>query len=289
MKKSLITAAFVLVAIPAFAQQNATWTAPFEPFKVIDNVYYVGSAGLSSWLITGSAGDILLDVGVPANAAMVENNIKKLGFKLSDIRVILVSHAHFDHAGGVQKLKDDTGASLIASEGERYALENGVYPGSEQNTGLNFPKTKIDLVLGDPGRINLGDITMTSMATPGHTKGCTSYLLPVKDEQGKPHTAFFFCSATIAANRLAPNPQYPGIIDDYRKTFAKVKTVKADIYLAPHAEFYDMPGKRARMAPGQPNPFIVPGEVQTAIAKFETDFNLGLAKQEAAAKAKPAT
>ena len=285
MKKSLITAAVVLLAVPAFAQQNVTWTAPFEPFKVIDNLYYVGSEGLSSWLIKTSQGDILLDVGVPGNAKMVEDHIKKLGFKLSDIKIILISHAHFDHAGGVEKLKQDTGASLIASEGERYALENGVYPGSEANTGLNFPKTRIDLVLGDPGLIRLGDTVIRSMATPGHTKGCTSYLMDVKDEQGRPHTAFFFCSATIAANRLVPNPQYPGIIDDYHQTFAKVKTVKADIYLAPHAEFYDLPGKRAALKPGQPNPFIKPGEVQTAIAKFESDFNEGLAKQEAAAAA----
>jgi metallo-beta-lactamase class B len=286
MKKSLLTAAFVLVAIPAFAQQNATWTAPFEPFKVIDNVYYVGSAGLSSWLITTSDGDILLDVGVPANAQMVEDHIKKLGFKLSDVHIILNSHAHFDHAGGIEKLKQDTGATLIASQGDKYALENGVYPGSEDRKTLDFPKTKVDMVLGDPGQVKLGGVVLTSMLTPGHTQGCTSFLLPVKDEQGKPHTAFFFCSASVAANRLAPNPQYPGIIDDYRKTFAKVKTVKADIYLAPHAEFFDLHAKRAAMAPGKPNPFIKPGEVQTAIAQFESDFNAGLAKQEAAAAAK---
>lgn len=287
MKKSLITAAIVLVAVPAFAQQNATWTAPFEPFKVIDNLYYVGSAGLSSWLIKTSQGDILLDTGVPENAPMVEAHIKKLGFKLNDVKIILISHAHFDHAGGVEKLKQDTGASLIASEGERYALENGVYPGLESNKNLNFPKTHVDLVLGDPGLIRLGETVVRAMATPGHTKGCTSYLLNVKDDQGKPHTAFFFCSASISANRLVPNPQYPGIVDDYRQTFAKVKAVKADIYLAPHAEFYDLPGKRAAMGPAKPNPFIKPGEVQTAIATFESDFNAGLAKQEAAAAAKP--
>jgi metallo-beta-lactamase class B len=286
MKKGLITAAFVFVAIPAFAQQNATWTAPFEPFKVMDNLYYVGSAGLSSWLITTPQGDILLDVGVPQNADMVEAHIQKLGFKLSDIKILLNSHSHFDHAGGLAKLKADTGATLMVSQDDKYAVEKGVYPGSENNKNLNFPGAKVDKVVTDGEQITLGGVTLTAMITPGHTQGCTSYLMPLKDAQGKPHTAFFFCSATVAANRLAPNPQYPGIIDDYRKTFAKVKTVKADVYLAPHAEFYDLPGKRARLAAGNANAFVQPGEVQTAIAKFESDFNDGLAKQEAAAAAK---
>jgi metallo-beta-lactamase class B len=286
MKKSLITAAFVLVAIPAFAQQNASWTAPFEPFKVMDNLYYVGSAGLSSWLITTPKGDILLDVGVPQNAVMVEDHIQKLGFKLSDIKILLNSHSHFDHAGGLAKLKADTDATLMVSQGDKYAVEKGVYPGSENNKNLNFPGVKVDKVVADGDKVTLGGVTLTAMITPGHTQGCTSYLMPLKDDQGKPHTAFFFCSATVAANRLAPNPQYPGIIEDYRKTFAKVKTVKADVYLAPHAEFYDLQAKRARLAAGKPNPFVQPGEVQTAIAKFESDFNEGLAKQEAAAAAK---
>jgi metallo-beta-lactamase class B len=273
-----------MVAVPAFAQQNATWTAPFEPFKVIDNLYYVGSAGLSSWLIVTPKGDILLDVGVPANAEMVEQHIEKLGFKLSDIKILLNSHSHFDHAGGIAKLKTDTGATVMVSEGDKYAVEKGVYPGSENRKNLDFPGVKVDKVVADGDKITLGGVTLTAMITPGHTQGCTSYLMPVKDDQGKAHTVFFFCSATVAANRLAPNPQYPGIVDDYRKTFAKVKTVKADIYLAPHAEFYDLNAKRAAMGPGKPNPFIKPGEVQTAITKFETDFNAGLAQQEAKAK-----
>lgn len=287
MRKTLAVAAFVAVAIPAFAQQNASWTAPFEPFKVMDNLYYVGSAGLSSWLITTPKGDILLDVGVPANAPMVEEHIQKLGFKLSDIKILLNSHSHFDHAGGLAKLKADTGATLMVSQGDKYAVENGVYPGSENVKAMDYPGVKVDKVVKDGDKITLGGVTLTAMITPGHTQGCTSYLMPLKDAKGKPHTAFFFCSATVAANRLYPNPQYPGIIDDYRKTFAKVKTVKADIYLAPHAEFYDLPGKRAALAAGNANAFVKPGEVQTAIAKFEADFNTGLAQQQArAAKAK---
>jgi metallo-beta-lactamase class B len=97
---------------------------------------------------------------------------------------------------------------------------------------------------------------------------------------------FFFCSASVAANHLAPDPQYPGIVADYRKTFATLKTVDADVYLAPHAEFYDLVGKRAAMAPGKPNPFVKPGEVQSAAARFESDFDASLARQQGAVQAK---
>jgi metallo-beta-lactamase class B len=283
MKKSLITAAFVLTAIPAFAQQNATWTAPFEPFKVIDNVYYVGSAGLSSWLITTPQGDILLDVGVPQNATMVEEHIQKLGFKLSDIKILLNSHGHFDHSGGMAKLKADTGATVISSVPERYALEHGVYPGSESSKGLSFPPVKVDRTVNDGETVELGGETLTAHITPGHTQGCTTWTWDVHDG-GKTYRVLAFCSASIGVNRLAPNPQYPGIVDDYRKTFAKMKTMKADIYLAPHAEMYGLLEKRAKLDKGGPNPFIDPNAMQRGVSAFETAFNTGLAEQEAKPK-----
>ena len=267
------------LAAPASAKQPANWSQPTAPFRVIDNVYYVGTAGISAWLITTPRGLILLDVGLPASADLVEKNVETLGFKVRDIKILLNSHAHFDHAGGLAKLKADTGAVLIASEGDRYALEKGVYPGFEAVHAFDFPPVKVDRVLKDGDKVALGGVTLTARLTPGHTAGCTSYLLSVMDA-GQRHTAIFFCSASVAANRLAPDPQYPGIVADYRKTFALAKTIDADVYLAPHAEFYDLAAKRARMGPGKPNPFVRPGEFQSAIAEFETDFNTELAKQQ---------
>jgi metallo-beta-lactamase class B len=282
--RAAIAAAFLglmAFAAPAMAENPANWTQPFAPFRVIGPVYYVGSAGISAWLIKTSGGLILLDVGLPANAAMVENNIRTLGFRVKDVKILLNSHGHFDHAGGLAKLKADTGAVLMAGAGDRYALEKGVYLGSEDVHAWDFPPVKVDRVLNDGDKVTLGDVTLTARLTPGHTAGCTSYLLPLT-EAGQTHNAFFFCSASVAANRLAPNPQYPGIVADYRKTFALLKTIHADVYLAPHAEFFDLVGKRARMAPGKPNPFIQPGELERATASFEAAFNAALAKQEAA-------
>lgn len=273
--------AYASLTAPASAQVPANWTQPFAPFRVIGPIYYVGTAGISSWLIKTPKGLILLDVGVPDAAPMVEAHIEALGFRLNDVKVLLISHAHFDHAGGVAKLKADTGATVIASAGDRYALEHGIYPGWEGRRDFNFPPVKVDRVIGDGEAVSLGGVTLTARVTPGHTAGCTSYLLPVTDA-GQRHEAIFFCSASVAANRLAPNPQYPGIVADYRKSFAVLKTIDADIYLAPHAEFYDLAGKRAAMEPGKPNPFVKPGELRAAVAAFEADFSAQLAKQEAA-------
>jgi metallo-beta-lactamase class B len=279
---SLTLAAGLIAASPAAVKQ-AGWAQPIAPFHVIDNVYYVGSAGISSWLITTPKGLILLDAGMPEYAPTVEANVRKLGFKLSDIKIMLISHAHFDHSGGLARIKADSGARLIASAGDRYALERGVYAGSEDNHAFDAPPVKVDTLIMDGGRVGLGGIWLTAMITPGHTAGCTNYLLPVR-EAGKPHTAFFFCSASVAANRLAPNPQYPAIVADYRRTFKRLKAIKADVFLAPHAEFFDLEAKRARIGNGGSNPFIVPGELRHVAADFEKDFRQDLAAQTARTK-----
>jgi metallo-beta-lactamase class B len=287
MKRLIALAAIGLglLAGPASAQVPPAWVQPTTPFRVIDNVWYVGSKGLSAWLITTPRGHILLDVGMPQNAELVEANIRKLGFKLADVKILLNSHAHFDHSGGLAKLKADTGAKLYASEGDREALERGVYIGSESIHGFDFPPVKVDRVIGEGDKVQLGGVSLTTLLTPGHSKGCTGFLLPVKDH-GVQHTAFFFCSASVAANRLVPNPQYPGIVDDYRHTLARLKTIKADVFLAPHAEFFDLETKRARIAPGNPNPFIVPDELTRIIPDFEKGFDEALSKQTAAAESK---
>jgi metallo-beta-lactamase class B len=283
MRLTTMIAGLVMSLAATAASAQANWTKPFAPFRVIDNVYYVGSEGLSAWLISTPKGLILLDVGMPANAELVEKNIRALGFQLKDVKILLNSHAHFDHSGGLAKLKADTGAELDASAGDKPALETGTYPGWESRKDFDFPPVKVDRVLNDGDKVSLGGVTLTVVATPGHSAGCTSYLLPVTDA-GKKHTAFFFCSASVAANRLAPDPQYPGIVADYRKTFARLKTVDADIFLAPHAEMFGLAAKRAKLVAGQPNPFIQPGELQTVASAFETAFNAALAKQEASPK-----
>ena len=285
MKRLVLSLALAAAAVAAPQARAgavpASWTAPAPPFHVIDTVYYVGTEGISAWIIKTPQGLILLDGGMPEAAPLVEANIKALGFALSDVKILLNSHAHFDHAGALAKLKADTGAQLAASAGDRSALEHGVYPGSEDIHAFDFPPVKVDRVLADGDGVELGGVRLTVVLTPGHTAGCTDFLLPVT-EHGVTHTAFFFCSASVAANRLVSKPQYPGIVDDYRRTFVRLKTIHADVLLAPHAEFFDLKGKRARL--NDPvNPFIVPGELDRLTATLEADFERQLALQTAKA------
>ena len=268
------------------AQAPASWSTPTAPFKIADNLYYVGTTGISSYLITTRAGHILIDGAMPTSAKLIEASITKLGFKVADVKVLLNTHAHFDHTGGLAELKRDTGAKMAASAGDKAALETGTYTGSEEVTAFNFAPVNVDRVLKDGDTVRLGGAVLTANVTPGHTAGCTTWTFPVTVD-GVLRQALIYCSTSVAANRLvskARGPQYPGIVENYRKTFARLKTMKADIFLAPHAEQFDLAEKRAKLAAGGPNPFIDPGELARAVAQSEVDFNRDLARQEAAAK-----
>jgi metallo-beta-lactamase class B len=257
------------------------WTAPFEPFQLIGNIYYVGTDGISAYIIETSQGLILMDTALPESTGMIKANIAKLGFKLSDIKIILNSHAHFDHTGGLAEIKQDTGAQLIAGERDKPLLEGGYYPGDEKNADLAFPPVKVDRAVKEGDKVTLGDTTLTAHSMPGHTPGCTSWEMTAKDG-GQDRDVLFFCSGTVALNRLVGQPTYPGIADDYRSTFAKAKAMKVDVLLGPHPEVYGMQAKREQMKDGAPNPFVKPGELQTYVAGLEQDFDKQLAKQTVA-------
>jgi metallo-beta-lactamase class B len=261
------------------ATQREIWNRPAEPFHVIGNVYYVGTKGLSSWLISTSKGLILIDGALPESAPQIEQHIVALGFKLKDVKILLNSHAHFDHSGGLAQLKRDTGAILIASAGDKVSLETGTYLGSEDVHAFDAPPVRVDRIVADGGTVTLGTTVLTAHLTPGHTRGCTSYTLSVI-EDAVSHGVIFFCSATVAANHLAPKEQYPGIVADYRHTFELTKNVGADVFLAPHQEFFHLWDKRARMTAGQPNPFVDPNELQTFIAASQAAFEKELARQQ---------
>jgi metallo-beta-lactamase class B len=276
--------ALTMAAQPASAQAN-NWNKPTEPFHIIDNVYYVGTEGLGAYLFKTDAGLILLDGATPEGAPIIEANIAKLGFKVSDVKILLNSHAHFDHSGGLAQLKKDTGAQMAAMEGDVSALEGGFYLGSESNKAMGAPPVKIDRVLKDGDKVTLGGFTLTANLTPGHSRGCTSWGWTAKDA-GKSYEALVFCSATVAANRITPPLQYPGIVADYRKTFAKAKTMKIDIPLAPHPEFFDLLRKRDASGAAK-NAFVDPAAFPIYIARLEADFERTL-KERTEAAAKPA-
>jgi metallo-beta-lactamase class B len=220
---------------------------------------------------------------MPESTALIKANIAKLGFKAADIKYLVNTHAHLDHTGGFAELKRESGAQMVAGAADKPLLEGGYYPGDEKNADLAFPAVTVDRTVAEGDKVTLGGVTLTARATPGHSPGCTSWEMKVKDDNAE-RDVLFFCSASVALNRLVGQPTHPGIVEDYRKTFARVNDLKPDVFLAPHPEMYGMPEKRAALRDGAPNPFVKPGEFATFIAGLEKDFDVQLAKQTEALK-----
>jgi metallo-beta-lactamase class B len=261
------------------------WNEPTQPFKMIGNVYYVGTAGLASYLITSPQGHILVDTVMPGATSQIKANIETLGFKVTDIKYLLNTHAHIDHTGGLAEMKQASGGQLVAGEADKPLLEGGYYPGAREETALAFPPVKVDRTVREGDTVTVGDVTLTARETPGHSPGCTSWAFAVKDGDAT-RSVLIFCSGTVALNRLVTNPTYPGIVTDYRQTFARAKEIKPDVLLAPHPEMYNMVEKRAKLGTGGPNPFVSPGEFNTYATTLEKAFEDALAKQTAAAQEK---
>jgi hypothetical protein len=177
----------------------------------------------------------------------IRDSIQRLGFKISDIKYILNTQAHLDHTGGFAALKKESGAQLIVGARDKPLIEGGYYPGQESTAELKFPPATVDRAVKDGDTVSLGGLTITAHDTPGHTPGCTSWSLNVKDGNDT-RSVIIFCSATIALNKLVGNPTYPGIIDDYRKTFAWARTFKADVFLAPKCTGWRQSAKKSRRA-----------------------------------------
>jgi len=222
---------------------------------------------------------------MPESTSQIKASIEKLGFKITDIKYLVNTHAHIDHTGGLAEMKQASGGQLVAGEADKPLLEGGYYPGAQQDEALKFPPVKVDRTVREGDKVTVGDVTLTARETPGHSPGCTSWEFSVKDGDAT-RTALIFCSGTVALNRLVGNPTYSGIVTDYKKTFARARDMKVDVLLAPHPEMYKMAEKRAKLAEGGPNPFVNPGEFNAYAATLEKSFEDALAKQTAAAQEK---
>lgn len=222
------------------------WTEPIEPFRVVGDVYYVGSRGLAVFFLPSDEGHILIDAGLPGQGRYIADQIEALGYDPSDIRYLINTHAHFDHSGGFSELKAITGADLLMSAADAVAAEQGVYLGSEEVRDYRMPPVSIDQIIEDGHTLTLGPWSLKAELTPGHSPGCTSWRFSV-EEDGKPLDVLLFCSATIAANRLVSPPQYAGIIEAYQSTFDKARDWTPDVFLANHPEVFLMEDKVERL------------------------------------------
>lgn len=285
MRRVLIalTLALAAVAPVARAEMPASWTKPTRPYRVVGNIYYVGTEGISSWLITSSEGHVLLDGGPNAEVGkQIERNIATLGFQLADVKILANTHAHYDHAGGLAQLKADIPtAKLWISRGDAPAIEQGHHIGDNENGPTPMPPVKVDKTFGDGQKLRLGETTLVAHLTPGHTIGCTSWTTAVV-EKGQPLTVTFPCSLSVASNVLVGNKTHKTIVADYRESFAKLRAIPTDVMLPAHEEQGNLLAKRQKQLRAVPNAFVDPTELARFVDTNEAAFNKELARQQAA-------
>jgi len=270
------------IAGEPFAQERIDWNKPSAPFHIIGNVYYVGTADLAIYLIVTPKGDILIDAGEPESPPLIEKNIAAIGVRFTDIKFLINSHAHFDHAGGLAELKKISGAKVVGGAPDKTILERG-YITFGPSAPIHSPPVHVDRAVHDGDKLKLGGVVLTAHLTPGHTPGCTTWTMPVTENRVR-HRVVFACSTTTGGNPLVGNTAYPRIVSDFRHSFAVLKALKADVFLPGHARFFDAHGKAARARAGGPNPFVDSGELRRYTEASERDFDVELAKQQAMAK-----
>jgi metallo-beta-lactamase class B len=279
VKTILATLSALLFAGTASAGDPPEWSEPTPPFHIVGPIYYVGTKGLAAYLIASSRGLVLLDGTLAKNVPQIERNVAALGFRLGDVKLLLNNHAHDDHAGGLAQLKHDTGAPLLASLGDRGALEAGRAPSDTTYAPRPFPPVKVDRTVIDGYAVRLGDVTLTPALTPGHTPGCTTWRMTTT-ERGRRLDVVFLCSITVAGNVLVGNRGYPGIVPDFRRTFRRVARMHADVVLPGHPEAVDIMGRERRRQRGDADAFLMPGVLAKLDADAERDFDEELAAEQ---------
>ena len=255
------------------------WVEPFPPFHVAGNIYSAGTKGLGAFIITTPQGNILISSTVPASVPQLKANMEKLNLKYSDIKLILHTHAHYDHIGGNPLIQKETGAKYLVMDRDVPVVEKG---------GRDYPATKVDRVLHDGEKIELGGTVITAHSTPGHTPGCATYTMTITDA-GKTYNVAFLGGTTTGSPgappfKLVNRSDYPEIVSDYRKSYRYLKSISPDIWLGAHGSFFNIVDKYPRLKPGQPNPFIDPDGYKKYIDRMSSEFEAEVKKQEEAAK-----
>lgn len=227
------------------ARKALHWEEPEEPVHIAGPIYFVGTKGLGVFLFATGDGLILMNTGMPSSGPMIEESIRKLGFRPEDIKIIINGHAHIDHAGAIAYLKEKYGATLAVMREDVAAMESGDKDDFKYADDFVYPPARVDRVLRDGDTVRLGDVILTAYYTPGHTRGATTWVTEVT-EGGKPYRVVFPDGAGFNPGyRLAKDPSYPGIENDYRNTHHALEMLRPDIWLAQHNEYYDLAGKRA--------------------------------------------
>jgi metallo-beta-lactamase class B len=270
----------------ARADQHPEWRQAVPPYRIAGNLYYVGSKELASYLVTTPQGLILINSNLTASPAQIRASVEKLGFHFKDVKILLISHAHYDHCAGSARIKQWTGAQYMVMDADVPVIQSGgrldFQYGSEP--GSRYTPTKVDRILHDGSEVRLGDTALVAHKTAGHTKGCTTWTMAVR-EKGKSLNVVIVGSPNVNSGyKLVNNPKYPQIASDYAQGFRTLKSLPCDIFLGAHPSYFDMDVKYPRFQAGDTQAFVDPAGYKSYIAEREQAFETELAKQRAAQK-----
>jgi len=280
---SLLMCGCFAIAAAGLAQSDPNWTRPFPPFRIVGNLYWVGSYDLATYLIATRQGHILINTGVDETAKQIKASVEQLGFNLADTKILTATHGHFDHVAGMAELKRMTGARLIVSERDRELLESGGRLDFRfgDTPGARFEPVKVDGTFKDSDTISLGGTVLTAHHHPGHTKGATSFTLNTQ-ESGKTYRV-------VIANMGSINPgvtvsgmaKYPGITEDYARTFKAQKDMQVDVWLASHAAQFKLHEKYKPGDAFNPDRFVDPQGFKASVEQLERRYLEQLARERA--------
>ncbi|WP_121810964.1 subclass B3 metallo-beta-lactamase [Mucilaginibacter kameinonensis] len=263
------------------AEKHPEWTQPFPPFQIAGNLYYVGTADLACYLITTPAGNILINTGLTSSETQIIANIKALGFKTSDTKILLTTQAHFDHMGAMAAIKKITKAKMMADEGDAAVIADGGLSDYDLKGDVRtFAPVKVDRILHNGDIIKLGNMKLTILHHPGHTKGSCSYLFDVKDNKRGYRVLIANMPTIVTDKKFSDIPSYPGIANDYAYTLKAMKGLKFDIWLASHGIQFNLLSKHKPGSPYNPMAFADKKNYYDEIAELQTEYD----KKIAAAK-----
>lgn len=242
------------VAEPWFKPE--TWSNDYEPFRIAGNLYYVGTEDLASYLITTSEGHILINTGIASSTATIRKHVEALGFRFADIKILLTTHAHYDHVGAMAEIKKLTGARLMANKHDAPLLADGgksdyVFGGDTSS----FEPVRVDKQLDKQSVVTLGKTEITALHHPGHTKGATSFLLTVRDSNRSYRVLIANMPSIVFDEKFSELRTYPNAASDYAYTFQSLRSVQFDIWLASHASQFGLQDKHPVGAPYNPMAF----------------------------------
>jgi metallo-beta-lactamase class B len=272
-------ALLLLAVLPAVA--DPTWTEPFPAYRIAGNLYYVGSRGLASFLIATPTGNILINSNLNNSPALIRASVEKLGFRWSDTKILLISHAHYDHCAGSAQIKRETGARYMVMAPDVPVVESGGASDFQygHNAAMHYAPAQVDRALHDGDQVTLGGVVLTAHLTPGHTKGCTTWTMNVPDG-GKTYRVVIVGSPNVNEGyKLVRNAQYPQIAHDYDRCFQVLRALPCDIFLGAHGAYYGMEAKYARMKAGAKNAFVDPEGYTQFVREKEAAFRQELARQ----------